>query len=173
VETRARTPEAVKLPFDEMLPYAVAKQLRSWGHDVVAFTEHTELRGCSDSEIFNAAGQEEPAVVTDHLNDFLALSTYFLESGSRHPELVLTNSRVLPNSDSRTISRLVTTLARLLEQPPEGDSRDCAARLISPSHAQSISLHVQPHQQHALVNEVVDRHRDLRDCACRWRHNRR
>lgn len=60
--------------------------------------------------------------MTENLNDFPTLAADFLESDSRHPELMLPNNRAFPRTDSRTTDRLVTAIERLLENPLEGDS---------------------------------------------------
>jgi predicted nuclease of predicted toxin-antitoxin system len=112
----------VKLLLDEMLPDAVAEQLRARGYDVIAVTERTDLRGRSDSTLLNTAQLESRAVVTENIDDFRTLAGAMITSGAHHTGLVLTSSRAFPRGNPRTIGRLVTALERLLETPPEGDS---------------------------------------------------
>ena len=112
----------MKLLLDEMLPYAVAEQLRSRGHDVVAVTERTDLRARSDVAIFDFAQQENRAVVTENVEDCRTLAATLARSDDGHSGWVLTSSRTFPRGHPRTIGRLVTALDRFLTNPPEGQS---------------------------------------------------
>ena len=48
----------MRLLLDEMLPAAIAQQLRNRGHDVVAVAELLELRGLPDDELFDHAQRD-------------------------------------------------------------------------------------------------------------------
>jgi len=119
---RAGAPRWVRLLLDEMLPDAIAKQLRVRGHDAVAVTEIDELRGLSDRSILVAARDQGLAIVTENVRDFRALASAELEVGRRHPGLIFSSSRSFPRSSPQTIGRLVTALGRILDDPPAGDS---------------------------------------------------
>jgi hypothetical protein len=63
----------VKLLLDEMLTPAIARELRSRGHDVQAVAGHPEREAMSDAAVLALAGAERRAVVTNNLRDFRPL----------------------------------------------------------------------------------------------------
>jgi predicted nuclease of predicted toxin-antitoxin system len=112
----------VKLLLDEMLPAAVAVQLRTRGHDVVALTEQEHLRSSSDRRVLAIAVTEQRAVVTENLADFRTMTARLVADGQTHPGLILSSSRIFPRGDRRTVGRLVRALEALLNHPPTGES---------------------------------------------------
>jgi len=63
----------VKLLFDEMLSPAIARELRSRGHDVEPIAGSPHREALSDPEVLELARAERRAVVTSNLRDFRPL----------------------------------------------------------------------------------------------------
>jgi hypothetical protein len=61
------------LLLDEMLSPAIARELRSRGHDVEAIQEHPEWCSYEDRQVLDLARGERRAVVTDNLVDMRPL----------------------------------------------------------------------------------------------------
>jgi nucleoside-diphosphate-sugar epimerase len=97
-----------------MYPRAIAEQLRTRGHDVVAVTAQPELRGLPDDEVFATAQQERRAVVTENIGDFSAIADAADQRGHAHHGLILIDPAKYARGNPRTIGRLVTELDRLL-----------------------------------------------------------
>lgn len=108
----------MRLLVDEMYPPAIAEQLRRRGHDVVAVAERVELRSLSDPAVIAAAQPERRAVVTENVADFVPLANVADERGEPHHGLVLVDPASYPRGHRRTIGRMVTELARLLNDHP-------------------------------------------------------
>ena len=104
----------MRLLLDEMYPPAIAEQLRTRGHDVVAVTAQAELRALPDDSIFAAAQQEHRAVVTENVGDFCPIADAADQRERPHHGLVLVDPAKYPRGNPRTIGRMVTELARLL-----------------------------------------------------------
>jgi len=108
----------LKIVLDEMLPKALAEQLRQRGHDAVAVTERPTWRGLSDRRLIDVARSEERAVVTYNLEDFLRLADELRSRGTPTPGLVLLASRRFPDGSPATFGRLLRPLDALLHDPP-------------------------------------------------------
>jgi predicted nuclease of predicted toxin-antitoxin system len=104
----------LKLLLDEMWPAAVAEELRLAGHDVVAVVERSALMASPDATIFRVAIEEERALVTED-PDYRRIAETWYERGQGHSGLVFTTNRTFPRADPRTVGRLVSALAMLLE----------------------------------------------------------
>jgi hypothetical protein len=63
----------LRLLLDEMLSPAIARELRSRGHDVQAIQEHPEWCSFADPRVVNLARDERRVVVTDNLVDMRPL----------------------------------------------------------------------------------------------------
>jgi hypothetical protein len=64
----------VKLLLDEHYSPAIARQLRTRGHDVMAVAERPDLVGLGDDELLARMAQEQRAIMTDDVKDFLPLA---------------------------------------------------------------------------------------------------
>lgn len=106
-----------------MYPAAIAEQLRGRGHDVAPVVEAADLRSRPDEEIFKVARSARRAVVTENVRDFVALAAEHAAAGEGHYGLVLLDARTYPRGAPRTIGRMVTALAALLDQRP-GEAAD-------------------------------------------------
>lgn len=83
----------MRLLLDEMLPAAIADELRARGHDACAVVERTELRGLADHDLFEHAQTEKRAIVTYNRDDFLALDRQSRVTGRDHHGVVILNPR--------------------------------------------------------------------------------
>ncbi|MGI8512423.1 MAG: DUF5615 family PIN-like protein [Solirubrobacteraceae bacterium] len=113
----------MRILLDEMYPAAIAEQLRARGLDVEAVVEAADLRSRSDEEVFAVAQSARRSVVTENVRDFLALAAEHAAADEGHCGLILLDARVYPRGSPRTIGRMVTALAALLEQRP-GEAAD-------------------------------------------------
>lgn len=104
----------MRLLLDEMYPATIAEQLRDRGHDVTAVTERTELRALPDAAIFDVAQQEQRAVMTENIVDFVGLADHADQTGRRHQGLVLVDPAKYQRGHDRTVGHLVTELDALL-----------------------------------------------------------
>jgi len=111
----------VRLLLDEMLPATIAQQLRNRGHDVDAVTEHPELRGLADTDLFAHAQQGARAIVTYNRDDFLALDRSYRDQGRSHHGLVILNPNRFPQGPATT-GHIVASLDALATAGPPYDS---------------------------------------------------
>ena len=63
----------MKLLLDEMLSPAIARELRSRGHDVETIAGHLDREALPDPEVLALARAQQRAVVTNNLRDFRPL----------------------------------------------------------------------------------------------------
>jgi predicted nuclease of predicted toxin-antitoxin system len=111
----------VRLLLDEMLSPAIARELRSRGHDVEAVAGHPEREGLSDPEVMAWARAEHRAIVTNNLRDFRPLHTEaILPGGPGHFGMIF-----MPGTYRRTkadMGRIITALELVLAHwPAESD----------------------------------------------------
>jgi hypothetical protein len=108
----------VKLLLDEMFAPAIARELRSRGHDVESVSARSDWRALSDAEVMEVARRERRAIVTNNLRDFRSLHhEAIVPGGSGHFGMVF-----VPGSYRRTkadIGRIVTALEHKLDEYPE------------------------------------------------------
>jgi hypothetical protein len=107
----------VRLLLDEMLAPAIARELRSRGHDVEAVSGHAEREALTDREIMALAHGERRAIVTNNLRDFRPLHNEALAPGGQgHYGMIF-----MPGSYRRTkadTGRIIAALeAKLAEFP--------------------------------------------------------
>jgi hypothetical protein len=101
----------VKALLDEMIPPAIAEQLRQRGHDVVAVAERADLRSLPDADIFALAQAEGRAIVTRDRADYLLLEREQLSAGRTHSGLILISSRFAPAAVGPLVKALDDFLA--------------------------------------------------------------
>jgi hypothetical protein len=108
------------LLLDEMFAPAIARELRSRGHDVESVSGRSEWQALSDADVMALARRERRAIVTNNLRDFRPLHhEAIVPGGSGHFGMVF-----VPGSYRRTkddIGRIVTALESKLEQYPGED----------------------------------------------------
>lgn len=96
-----------------MLTGAIAEQLRSRGHDVVAVTGDNAMVGLSDDQILDLATAAGRTVVTANIRDFVPLDRQWRADGRRHGGLVLVSTKTFPQ-DRGFVGALVSALDALL-----------------------------------------------------------
>jgi len=109
----------VRLLLDAVFPAAVAEQLRARGHDVLAAVERAELREADDTTLFAAAQDENRAVVTENVRDYVPLAFARDAADEAHSGLVLTSNVSLPrHRRSQFVGEAVRRLDVLLREHP-------------------------------------------------------
>jgi hypothetical protein len=107
----------VKLLLDEMLTPAIARELRSRGHDVQAVAGHPDREALSDPEVLAVARTERRALVTNNLRDFRPLHhEAILPGGTGHFGMVF-----VPGGYGRTkadTGRIIKALEAILARHP-------------------------------------------------------
>lgn len=92
---------------------SIAERLRTRGHDVVAVTEQSGLRGISDPELFARAQEQARTLVTYNRDDYLAIAREYAASGRPHRGIVIVNSHRFP--EGRSAGKLVSALERFID----------------------------------------------------------
>lgn len=103
-----------QLLLDEMFSSAIAQQLRALGHDVVAVLEDPSLVGAADAVVLARATNDNRAVVTRNIKDFVALDNQLRGEARLHAGIVLVTSKSFPE-DRNAIGALVRALHALLQ----------------------------------------------------------
>jgi Domain of unknown function (DUF5615) len=109
----------VKLLLDEQISGKVAERLRERGHDALAVTSDSALRGLSDPDLFETAQQQKRAVVTYNRADFEAIIREYAAANREHHGLVIVHPIRFP---SQELSRLAKALAFFAATFPPGKS---------------------------------------------------
>jgi hypothetical protein len=111
----------VKLLLDEMLSPAIARELRSRGHDAEPFAGNPDRAARPDSEVLALARAEHRAIVTNNLRDFRPLHHEAITpGGTGHFGMIF-----IPGSYRRTkadTGRIIGALEAILIQHPGEDS---------------------------------------------------
>jgi hypothetical protein len=107
----------VKLLLDEMLSPAIARELRSRGHDVEPVAGHPDRDALSDPEVLGLARAEHRAIVTNNVRDFRPLHHEAITpGGAGHFGMIF-----MPGSYRRTradTGRIITALGVILAGHP-------------------------------------------------------
>jgi len=111
----------MKLLLDEMLAPAIARELRSRGHDVEAVAGRPDREALSDPDVLALARVEHRAVVTNNLRDFRPLHhEAIVPGGAGHYGMIF-----IPGSYRRTkddTGKIITSLEAILAgHPGEAD----------------------------------------------------
>lgn len=104
-----------------MYDRAIAAELRSRGHDVVAVTERPDLRSIDDRELLQATSQEQRVIVTENAVHFVSHFHQMLRDGATCYGLILTSPKSMPRKKA-TIGTYVRALDRELAQRPDETS---------------------------------------------------
>jgi len=106
----------VKLLLNETWSVEIARQLRRRVVDVVAATElPSRYRGVPDHDVFERAGEDGRAVVTDNVRDYAALVADAASRAQSHPGVVFAVRPAFDRSRPRIVSEMVRALAALAE----------------------------------------------------------
>ena len=111
----------MRLLLDEMYDRAIAEQLRSRGHDVVAATERVDLRSTPDEELLMLMAAEERIVVTENAVHFVPALRQMLQRGETSAGLLISSPRSMPRSHA-TIGLFVDVFERELSARPRTDA---------------------------------------------------
>ena len=107
----------MKLLLDEMLSPAIARQLRSRGHDVEPVAGNPDREALSDPEVLALARAEHRAIVTNNLRDFRPLHHEAITpGGAGHFGMIF-----MPGGYRRTradAGRIIAALEAILAQHP-------------------------------------------------------
>lgn len=115
----------MRLLLDEMITSAVAAQLRSRGHDVVAVQDAAlgQLRGVADALVLDHAVRERRAVVTDNIADVVLCHQQRLARNDPHFGLLLFSNDTFPRHRHDAFDRQVlAALDAELRAHPEDDA---------------------------------------------------
>jgi hypothetical protein len=106
----------VKLALDHHYPAAIAGQLRRDGHDMVTAAERGWHRE-PDETLLTLCADEERALLTNNVGDFMTIVRNWAASGQQHAGLIFTSDASLPRTHA-TIGRYVKLLAAFLGEHP-------------------------------------------------------
>jgi hypothetical protein len=109
----------VKLLLDVHHSPRAAERLEESGHDVMAAAREPALATMSDEELLRHATNEGRALVTEKVADFGRLIQLWASTGGQHSGIVFTSPRRFHRGGSAYPENLITSLNRLLEQPPD------------------------------------------------------
>jgi len=101
----------------------IADALATSPHDVLAVAAEPDLRGTPDEDLLAYAAQQERAVVTENVSDFLTLSVLWAGRSQAHTGLVLTNPKRFNRASLAYPANLIAALRGFLDDPHvEGES---------------------------------------------------
>jgi len=126
----------VRLLLDEHYSPEIARQLRARGHEVVAVAERADLVGLSDEELLRRMAQEQRAIMTNNVKDFVPLTSRALLEGSDHYGLLLTSDKSMPRRND-AIGRVVDALDTFLQCHKAEDSCCNQVRWLSASSSRA------------------------------------
>ena len=110
----------MKLLLDEMLSPAIARALRSRGHDVATIAGNPERKALPDPEVLELARAEHRAIVTNNVRDFRRLHNEAITpGGAGHYGMIF-----IPGSYRRTrddTGRIIAALESILGKYPGED----------------------------------------------------
>src|SRR5260370_8468714 len=86
-----------------MFSSALAVVLRDLGHDVIAITERSDLRGMTDSELFTWVGNERRWLLTENVKDFRPILLRAVQAAAAITGVVFTSSRAFPRSPQNPV----------------------------------------------------------------------
>jgi predicted nuclease of predicted toxin-antitoxin system len=108
-----------RLVLDEMFSPAIATALRDLSHDVVAVTEHAELRAITDEEVFSWATAQGCWLLTENVKDFRPILLRALQSERPTTGILYTSSRAFPRSRKNPGPLIQALHAWLRTGPPD------------------------------------------------------
>jgi predicted nuclease of predicted toxin-antitoxin system len=108
----------VKALLDEQLSPQIAMLLRQAGCDVQAVADRPDLVGSSDRTLFEIAGREGRAVITNNVKDFRPLAAEWLAQGRVHAGLILLPATRTPARDA--VAALAQQIQSVLRDNPGG-----------------------------------------------------
>jgi hypothetical protein len=110
----------LRLLLDEMLSPAIARELRTRGHDVQAIQEHPEWRSIDDRRVVELARAEHRVIVTDNLVDMRPLHYEAITPGGPGDHGMIFIPGGYPRTRGDT-GRIITALEEKLATRPGDD----------------------------------------------------
>jgi hypothetical protein len=111
----------LRLLLDEMLSPAIARELRSHGHDVEAIQEHPEWCSHDDRQVTDLARHERRALVTDNLVDMRPLHYEAITPGGPGDYGMIFIPGGRPRTRADTESIVAALEQKLTAHPAEND----------------------------------------------------
>ncbi len=108
----------VKLLLDEMHAPGIADSLGEESFDLVAVAADPALRGMRDEDLLTYATQNERALVTENVADFMPLAAQWAGAGKAHSGLVFTNPRRFNRATLAYPGNVIAALRDFLTDPP-------------------------------------------------------
>lgn len=107
----------MKLLLDEQISGKVAVRLRDRGHDVIAATDDSSLRGLNDPDLFKVAQEQGRALVTYNRVDFEPIIRGYASEDREHHGLVIVHPTRFPSWE---FGRLAGAIESLVAKPALG-----------------------------------------------------
>jgi hypothetical protein len=113
----------VRLLLDEHLPSALARALRSVGHDAVTLAEwfDGDLRSEPDRGVLTAAFLDGRLLISGDVHTIPDTLRTLIDEGKHHAGVILVSSRSIRHDDVRT---LLSSLQDLFSRQPEREWQD-------------------------------------------------
>ena len=112
------TAREVKLLLDEMHAPGIATRLTDESFDVLAVASQPTLRGMTDGELFTCAIDDERALVTENVADFMPLAAELVGAGRSHAGLIFTNPKRFNRANLAYPGDVIAALREFLTIPP-------------------------------------------------------
>lgn len=113
-----------KLLLDEHYSDAIAVELRTAGHDVVAVVGDPQLRAQPDVEVFRYAATSGRRIVTENIKDFRPLLNQAYAAGDPAAALLLVPPNRFPRGVGRRQAAIVKAVSDWLGTAETGDRPD-------------------------------------------------
>jgi len=110
----------VRLVLDEHIDKAIAADLRTRGHDVLAVTEDDDLRGLTDRDLLSWAAEAGRAIVTYNVRHFGPLSEERQAVGEPYAGLIFLSAKRYPQG--RSSGAVARDLSDLMKALPARDA---------------------------------------------------
>ncbi len=96
----------------------IADSLAEESFDLVAVAADPALRGMPDEDLLTYATQNERALVTENVADFMPLAAQWAGAGKAHAGLIFTNPRRFNRATLAYPGNVIAALREFLTNPP-------------------------------------------------------
>ena len=108
----------MKLLLDEMHAPGIADSLTEESFDVVAVAAQPALRGMTDEDLLTCATNDERALLTENVADFMPLAAQWAGAGRAHAGLIFTNPNRFHRATLAYPGNVIAALGEFLSNPP-------------------------------------------------------
>lgn len=108
----------MKLLLDEMHAPGIADTLTEESFDVAAVAAQPALRGMTDEDLMTYATNDERALVTENVVDFMPLAAQWAGAGRAHTGLIFTNPKRFNRASLAYPGSVIAALGEFLTDPP-------------------------------------------------------